>query len=128
MPSVVSGSPVDTGTPAAPSGRRGLVGSLLASPAARSGLLLLVCSVAGHLGNYLYYVLAARALTPAEFAEVSAMTGLATISLMPATGVQAAIVREIASLTARFLPDETQELYRLLSHRIAMNNSCMLYD
>jgi O-antigen/teichoic acid export membrane protein len=120
VPSVVSGSPVDTGTPAAPSGRRGLVGSLLASPAARSGLLLLVCSVAGHLGNYLYYVLAARALTPAEFAEVSAMTGLATIALMPATGVQAAMAREIAALTARGLPDEAQGLIRFVTRRMAL--------
>ncbi|SFT42777.1 Membrane protein involved in the export of O-antigen and teichoic acid [Geodermatophilus amargosae] len=120
MPSVVSGSPVDTGTPDTTPGRRGLLGSLLASPAARSGLLLLVCSVAGHLGNYMYYVLAARALTPAEFAEVSAMTGLATIALMPATGVQAAMAREIAALTARGLPDEAQGLIRFVTRRMAL--------
>ncbi|WP_091362695.1 hypothetical protein [Geodermatophilus telluris] len=115
----MSGSPLDTGTAAA-TPRRGRVASLLASPAARSGLLLLVCSVAGHLGNYLYYVLAARALTPAEFAEVSAMTGLATIAFMPATGVQAALAREIAALTARGLPDEAQGLIRFVTRRMAL--------
>jgi O-antigen/teichoic acid export membrane protein len=125
--SVVSGSPLDTGAPdTATPRRRGRVASLLASPAARSGLLLLVCSVAGHLGNYLYYVLAARALTPAEFAEVSAMTGLATIAFMPATGVQAALAREIAALTARDLPDEAQGLVRLVIRRTALLQAGLL--
>src|SRR3954466_4599931 len=47
---------------------------LLGSGGARAGVLLLVCSMVGHVGNYLFYVLAARALSPPQFADVSAMT------------------------------------------------------
>ncbi len=126
MPSAVSGPPAGTGTPAPPDRRPGRLAGQLASPAARAGLLLLVCSVAGHLGNYLFYVLAARALTPAEFAEVSAMTGLATIAFMPATGIQAALAREIAALTARDLPDEAQGLIRVVTRRMALVQAGLL--
>jgi O-antigen/teichoic acid export membrane protein len=91
---------------------------MLATSGARSGLLLLVCSMTGHIGNYLYYVLAARALTPAEFAEVSAMTGLATIAFMPATGVQAAVARDVAALTARGRADEARGLTRAVARRV----------
>ncbi|SDX49389.1 Membrane protein involved in the export of O-antigen and teichoic acid [Modestobacter sp. DSM 44400] len=93
---------------------------LVTSPAARSGVLLLVFSLAGHIGNYLYYVLAARALSPAEFAEVSAMTGLATIAFMPATGVQAAVARDVAALTARGLAAEAAALARAVSRRVGL--------
>ncbi len=126
MPSVVSGPHTDASVPATAPRDRSRIASLLASPAARSGLLLLVCSVAGHIGNYLYYVLAARALTPAEFAEVSAMTGLATIAFMPATGVQAALAREIAALTARGLPDEAQGLIRFVTRRMLLVQAGLL--
>jgi O-antigen/teichoic acid export membrane protein len=99
---------------------------LMGSAAARAGAVLLFCSMAGHIGNYLYYVFAARALTPAEFAEVSAMTGLATIAFMPATGVQAALARDVAALTARGLPLEAQGLIRAVTRRVAVLQAGLL--
>jgi O-antigen/teichoic acid export membrane protein len=117
--SAVSGpEPGNVGVAVASQGRFGIA-KLWGSAAARSGFLLLACSMAGHLGNYLYYVLAARALTPAEFAEVSAITGLTTIAFMPATGVQAALARDVAALTARGQLDEAQGLIKAVTRRVA---------
>ncbi len=103
----------------APVRSRSRLAALLSSAGARSGLVLLVCSVAGHVGNYLYYVLAARLLTPAEFAEVSAITGLATIAFMPATGVQAALARDTAALEARGEGSRARALARAVARRMA---------
>ncbi|MGR7023806.1 lipopolysaccharide biosynthesis protein [Geodermatophilus sp. URMC 62] len=100
--------------------------AVLTSAGARSGLVLLVCSLAGHVGNYLYYVLAARLLTPAEFAEVSAITGLATIAFMPATGVQAALARDTAALEARGLDDQARALGRAVARRMAVVQAAVL--
>lgn len=93
---------------------------LLRSGGARAGLLVLACSMVGHVGNYLFYVLAARALTPAQFADVSAMTALATIAFMPATGVQAAAARDTASLVAAGRSAEADGLARWLMQRVAV--------
>jgi O-antigen/teichoic acid export membrane protein len=93
---------------------------LLRSGGARAGLLVLACSMVGHVGNYLFYVLAARALTPADFADVSAMTALATIAFMPATGVQAAAARDTAALVAAGRLDEVDGLVRWLARRVAV--------
>jgi O-antigen/teichoic acid export membrane protein len=99
---------------------------LLLSADARSGVLLLACSMIGHVGNYLYYVVAARALTPAQFAEVSAMTGLAAIALMPTTGIQAAVARDIAALTARGEEAQARSLTRMVARRVAMGQIALL--
>ena len=72
----------------------------------------------GHIGNYLFYVLAARALTPAQFADVSAMTALATIAFMPASGVQAAVARDTAALIAAGRVDEADGLVHWLARRL----------
>jgi O-antigen/teichoic acid export membrane protein len=69
----------------------------------------------GHVGNYLFYVLAARALSPAQFADVSAMTALATITFMPASGIQAAVARDTASLIASGRPGDADGLTRSLA-------------
>ena len=99
---------------------------MLMSADARSGVLLLACSMIGHIGNYLYYVVAARALSPAEFAEVSAMTGLAAIALMPTTGIQAAVARDIAALTARGEDARARGLTRMVARRVALGQISLL--
>ena len=80
----------------------------------------------GHVGNYLFYVLAARALSPAEFADVSAMTALATIALMPATGVQAAAARDTAALLASGRNDDADGLVRRLARRVGLFQAGLL--
>ena len=55
---------------------------VLRSGGARAGILVLGCSMVGHVANYLFYVVAARSLTPAQFADVSAMTALGTIAFI----------------------------------------------
>ncbi|MGY1833228.1 lipopolysaccharide biosynthesis protein [Geodermatophilus sp. SYSU D01180] len=66
----------------------------------RAGVVVTLGTFAGHLGNYLFYVLAARMLGPAGFAEVSALVAFATLVTQPFTGVQAAAARDIARLRA----------------------------
>ena len=78
----------------------------LRSRGARTGLIVLAASVVGHVSNYLFYVLSARALTPVQFAEISALMALGTIALMPSTGVQATVARDVASLVTQGRADE----------------------
>jgi O-antigen/teichoic acid export membrane protein len=93
---------------------------MLRSAGARAGLLVLGCSLVGHVANYAYYVLAARALSPAQFSDVSAMTALATITFMPASGVQAAAARDTAAYLAVGDQDKADGLTRWLAHRVAL--------
>jgi O-antigen/teichoic acid export membrane protein len=88
-------------------------------------MLVLACSMVGHVGNYLFYVLAARALSPAQFADVSAMTALATIAFMPATGVQAATARDTALLLASGRAEEAHGLVRWLAQRVVLFQACL---
>lgn len=74
--------------------------ALAGRPGVRSGLLVLLASFAGHAGNYLYYVVAARMTGVEQFAEISAMIGLATIAFMPFNGLQVAAARDVARMTA----------------------------
>jgi O-antigen/teichoic acid export membrane protein len=99
---------------------------LLRSSGARDGLLVLGCSIVGHLGNYLFYVVAARALSPAQFADVSAMTALATIAFLPAGGVQAAAARDTAMLLAAGQHDEADALVGWLARRLALVQVCLV--
>jgi O-antigen/teichoic acid export membrane protein len=79
---------------------------------------VLAASMTGHIGNYLFYVLAARALSPAQFADVSAMTALATIAFMPASGLQAAVARDTAALIATGRSEEADGLVHWLARRL----------
>lgn len=67
-------------------------------PGIRSGLIVLAGSILGHLGNYLFYVLAARSLGTAQFAEVTAMIAYSTIIAWPINGMQVAIARDVARM------------------------------
>lgn len=89
--------------------------TLSGSATARASVVLLVGSMLGHVGNYLYYVVSARSVGPAQFAEVSALAGgVAMIVFMPLIGVQAAVAREIARLHALGRPEAIAALVRRL--------------
>ncbi|CAN5315575.1 hypothetical protein BH24ACT9_BH24ACT9_01800 [soil metagenome] len=88
--------------------------------AARDGLIVLVASLGGHLGNFLFYVLGARALDPAGFAELASLTSLALIVLTPVSGVQAAMARDVAQATVRADSSLAGALIRWLFWRILL--------
>lgn len=67
-------------------------------PGMRAGVIVLAGSVVGHLGNYLFYVLAARSLGIVAFAEVTAMIAYATIFVWPVNGLQVAVARDVARM------------------------------
>lgn len=67
-------------------------------PGVRAGVIVLVGSVCGHLGNYLFYVVAARLLGAAQFAEVTAMVAYSTILVWPVNGLQVAVARDVARM------------------------------
>ncbi|MGY1783137.1 lipopolysaccharide biosynthesis protein [Geodermatophilus sp. SYSU D01036] len=67
----------------------------------RSGLTVLAASMVGHAGNYLFYVVAARMLGAAQFAEVSALIAYSLICFQPLNGVQAAAARDAARLAGQ---------------------------
>lgn len=102
------------------------LGPALRSPGARAGFGVLAASMVGHLGNYLYYVLAARALTPAQFAQVTAMTALATTAFMPASGVQAASARDVAMLLARGEPAQLRAMVTATARQLARIQAVLL--
>lgn len=66
----------------------------------RAGLSVVLASFAGHTGSYLYYVVAARSVSPVEFAAISALVAFATITFMPVNGVQVAVARDVAAIGA----------------------------
>lgn len=67
-------------------------------PGVRAGILVLTGSIVGHLGNYLFYVLAARGLGVEQFAEVTAMIAFSTIIAWPINGLQVAVARDVARM------------------------------
>lgn len=86
----------------------------------REGLIVLVASLVGHLGNFLFYVVAARTLEPAAFAALASLTSLALIVLTPVNGVQAAMARDIASSRARGRSVEVTAMTRWLFSRVLL--------
>jgi O-antigen/teichoic acid export membrane protein len=64
----------------------------------RIGLIVLGASFVGHAGNYLYYVIAARMVSPPTFAAISALIAFGTIAMMPINGIQLAVARDVAVL------------------------------
>lgn len=82
---------------------------------ARSGIVVLAASMVGHLGNYLFYVIAARLLGAERFSEVSALIAYALILFLPFNGVQVAAARDVARLGATSGPAAVAGLIRSLS-------------
>ncbi|MGI8627477.1 MAG: hypothetical protein ACR2J5_13050 [Geodermatophilaceae bacterium] len=67
-------------------------------PGVRAGIIVLAGSILGHLGNYLFYVVAARSLGVEQFAEVTAMIAYSTIIAWPINGLQVAVARDVARM------------------------------
>ncbi|WP_309110154.1 hypothetical protein [Saccharothrix sp.] len=88
--------------------------------ARREGLIVLVASFAGHAGNYLFYLVAARMVSPGEFAAISAMISFGTIVQMPVNGIQVATARDVAVLRASGTPGELSGYLRRLGRRMGV--------
>lgn len=86
----------------------------------RAGLLVLIASFAGHAGNYLFYVVAARMVTPPEFAAVSALIAFGTMTWMPVNGVQMSVTRNVAVLRTSGTPGELSAYLRQQGRRIGI--------
>jgi O-antigen/teichoic acid export membrane protein len=87
----------------------------------RAGLLVLIASFAGHGGNYLFYVLAARLVsTPADFAAISALIAVGTITWMPVNGVQMSVTRNVAVLRTSGTPGELSAYLRQQGRRMGI--------
>lgn len=86
----------------------------------RAGLLVLIASFAGHGGNYLFYVVAARMVTPPEFAAISALIAFGTITWTPVNGVQLAITRNVAVLRTSGTPGEVSAYLRQQGRRMGL--------
>ncbi|ONI82031.1 hypothetical protein ALI22I_38350 [Saccharothrix sp. ALI-22-I] len=90
----------------------------------RAGLLVLIASFAGHGGNYLFYVVAARMVTPPEFAAISALIAFGTITWMPVNGVQMSVTRNVAVLRTSGTPGELSAYLRQQGRRMGI--ACLL--
>ena len=86
----------------------------------RAGLLVLIASFAGHGGNYLFYVVAARMVTPPEFAAISALIAFGTIIWTPVNGVQLSITRNVAVLRTSGTPGEVSAYLRQQGRRMGL--------
>ena len=84
----------------------------------RAGLLVLITSLVGHAGNFLFYVVASRQLTPADFAEVAAVTAMGLIVFTPVNGVAAAAARDIAQKIAVDDPAAARAIVAWLVRRL----------
>ncbi|TQM81814.1 O-antigen/teichoic acid export membrane protein [Saccharothrix saharensis] len=86
----------------------------------RAGLLVLIASFAGHGGNYLFYVVAARMVTPPEFAAISALIAFGTMTWMPVNGVQMSVTRNVAVLRTSGTPGELSAYLRQQGRRMGV--------
>jgi O-antigen/teichoic acid export membrane protein len=86
----------------------------------RAGLIVLAASFLGHAGNYLFYVIAARMVTPPEFAAISALIAFGTIAMMPINGVQVAVARDVAVLRTSGTHGELSGYLRRTTRRMGV--------
>jgi len=90
----------------------------LASKGARAGMLVLGASLLGHVGNYLFYVIAGHSLGRERFAEVSSMIAFATIIYTPFSGLQASVARDVARLRTAGDQSGVSGYVRLVARRV----------
>jgi O-antigen/teichoic acid export membrane protein len=86
----------------------------------RAGMIVLAASFLGHAGNYLFYVIAARMVTPPEFAAISALIAFGTIAMMPINGVQVAVARDVAVLRTSGTNGELSAYLRRIGARMGV--------
>lgn len=92
----------------------------------RTGLVVTAASFVAHLGNYLFYVVLARMLGPAAFAEVSALVAFATLVFQPFNGVQLGAARDVARLRASGRAEQVGGYLRALFVRVIFVNAAVL--
>jgi len=92
----------------------------------RAGLVVTAASFVGHLSNYLFYVVTARMLGPAAFAEVSALVAFATLIFQPFNGVQVGAARDVARMRAAGRAEEVGGYLRALFLRVSAVNAVVL--
>lgn len=99
--------------------------SALTGAGARAGILVLSASLIGHLGNYLFYVIAGHSLGRERFAEVSAMIAFATIVYTPFSGLQASVARDVARLRSAGDQAGVSGYVRRLARRVGPIVGCL---
>lgn len=88
--------------------------------ARRQALIVLIASMTCHAGNYLFYLIAARLVLPMEFAAITALITLGTITMTPVNGVQMAVARDVAVLQTSGTSGELSRYLRRLGGRTGM--------
>lgn len=86
----------------------------------RAGLVVLIASFAGHAGNYLFYVVAARMVTLSEFAAISTLIAFGSMAWMPVNGVQLSMTRNVAVLRTSGTPGELSAYLRQQARRVGI--------
>lgn len=81
-------------------------------------MLVLGASLVGHVGNYLFYVIAGHTLGRPRFAEVSAIIAFATIIYTPFSGLQASVARDVARLRTAGDQAGLSGYVRLMARRV----------
>lgn len=84
----------------------------------QTGLVVLLTSMAGHVGNFAFYVLASRQLDPVQFAKVAAVTSMGLIVFTPLNGIAAAASREVAQSEAAGDHAGSRSYVRWLARRL----------
>jgi O-antigen/teichoic acid export membrane protein len=96
------------------------------STARRQALIVLIASITCHVGNYAFYLVAARLVTPAEFAAITALITFGTISMTPVNGVQMAVARDVALLRTSGTDGELSGYLRRVARRIGVASLAIL--
>jgi len=66
----------------------------------RAGVIVFIGIGFANVGNYLFQLIAARALGPGQYGDLAALTAVAALITLPLGGIQAAVAREVATLDA----------------------------
>jgi O-antigen/teichoic acid export membrane protein len=83
----------------------------------RAGMIVLASSVVLNVGNYLFYVVAARMVSPVDFAAIAALITFGNIAMMPVNGMQMAVARDVALLRTSGTAGELSAYIRRLTRR-----------
>ena len=73
------------------------------SLASSGGLLFLLAVTAVNASGFLYHVFASRVLTPSDYGAIGALLGLLLVLSVPASAIQVAITKEVASTRSAIL-------------------------
>lgn len=95
-------------------------GMLRSRPGVQASIVVLAASIVSHIGNYLFYIIAAQMVGVARFAEIAAMIALSTIFIWPTNGLQGATARDVARLHTAGDTSGLGGLIRLLLRRCTL--------